>query len=1132
MKRILLLVILAVFVSLNAISQQGQVSMIGEFNLWNGDHNMTRDMENPNMWSTYINLVDITETPNDTVEVKFRLDADWAVNWGSADFPSGTATMGGANVLAPKGNYYVTFEFNPADSTATYNFQRTSGNIGMIGEFNLWTGDHEMTRDASDPDIWTTGITLKDITETPDDTVEVKFRQNAEWTYNWGGADFPSGVAVNSGPNIKAPEGSYFVTFEWLNDTTANYTFQKSSGVISMIGEFNGWSADYPMYRLPDNPNMWGAVLHLNADSDDNGNDTVEVKFRQDADWTVSWGGSDFPSGTGTAVNGPNIQVPLNDEADPGITTDYLVLFTWIDDTTCQYTFQLTSGPISMIGAFNNWNGDVMMHRDPLNPQLWKLTRSWYEDSEVKFRENKDWTQAWGNSDWPSGVGNPDNGPNIPLVAGTYDVTFNALTFEYNFVPNNDVCTEIELLGDFNEWGANEDLPPTFMARDADYPSEFTLSYNFTAATNLFFKMSDGQPIGNDNIWGGTFPCGTGMHDVTKLIQVPGGKYDITFNCKSGDFCFTRLGNSVIAPKVFDITVDGKLNEADWDISKNISRIIDGEANDDVNEVNFGVTYKNPDAREGAYLFVGVDVKDAVPYVGDAGEVFIDGDKSGGVYDGHDLRAKFGATGVEILEGPDGFTASDILLGFQITADGYSAEIGIPLDKLGVTPEEGNQMGFDLFYYDDDGEGVAYTLAWNGGLENVSNTSSFGDLTFGELSCGCISVYNSTIGDVILRNPTDMPTNYVGTYEFFDAQDVVFRKDGQSTVEWGAADFPTGTAVIGGPMVPATANRYRVSFDCITGEYNFNVDGTVPEEGLAQAQYTETPPAIDGDLSEYDLAYGSDGVVVGTGPNNNTVTWGAKWDEFNLYIGANVVDGVVNLASVGNPWDNDAIEMYIDGNNDKDGTYDGDFDTQLIMDVVSNNADGANGTDLLWIKADGVPITNYNSQWLNTDDGYAVEIRLGWDNFNFAPGKGRVMGWSLGNNDNDLDQGRDYQTVWYGTGDNWNNTGDLGDLQLAGGPYFFANSISENNVLYNADILLFPNPTNGYVNLKSIGETFKGDVQVMVTDIQGRVIVQVQDSFRASGLVQFNMSGLSRGVYFVNIMGEDGKRAVKKLIVQ
>lgn len=54
----------------------------------------------------------------------------------------------------------------------------------------------------------------------------------------------------------------------------------------------------------------------------------------------------------------------------------------------------------------------------------------------------------------------------------------------------------------------------------------------------------------------------------------------------------------------------------------------------------------------------------------------------------------------------------------------------------------------------------------------------------------------------------------------------------------------------------------------------------------------------------------------------------------------------------------------------------------------------------------------------------------------------------------------------------------------------------------------------------------------MVTDIQGRVITQLNDNFNGSNLVQFNMSNLTRGIYFVNIMGEDGKRAVKKLIVQ
>jgi hypothetical protein len=86
--------------------------------------------------------------------------------------------------------------------------------------------------------------------------------------------------------------------------------------------------------------------------------------------------------------------------------------------------------------------------------------------------------------------------------------------------------------------------------------------------------------------------------------------------------------------------------------------------------------------------------------------------------------------------------------------------------------------------------------------------------------------------------------------------------------------------------------------------------------------------------------------------------------------------------------------------------------------------------------------------------------------------------------------------------------------------------------LYNANISLYPNPTTGHVNLRSIGDVFQGDVQVLVTDIQGRVITQITESFNGGNLVQFNMSNLTHGIYFVNILADDGKRAVKKLIVQ
>ncbi len=287
------------------------------------------------------------------------------------------------------------------------------------------------------------------------------------------------------------------------------------------------------------------------------------------------------------------------------------------------------------------------------------------------------------------------------------------------------------------------------------------------------------------------------------------------------------------------------------------------------------------------------------------------------------------------------------------------------------------------------------------------------------------------------------------------------------------------------------------------------------------ADYTDTEPTIDGDLSEYNLQYGSDKLAVGTGPINNTVSWGMKWDANNLYVGVKVVDAVVEFT--GNPWDNDAIEFYFDGDNSKDGTYSaGSFDTQLIVD--------ADPADTLWIKADGVPITNHYTIYEVTSDGYNIEMRLGWDNFGFAPGKGRTMGFSLSNNDSDLGVGRDYQTTWHGNGNNWSDTKVLGEIQLAGGP-FFVDGVDE-HVLYNANVMIFPNPASGYVNIRTIGEVFDGDISIFVADITGRIVLNTEESLSGpNSTVQINTNQLTKGIYFVNVMGTDGKRAVKKLII-
>lgn len=1101
------MVLMGSLISFNAMSQCGQVGLIGEMTDWADDIMMTRDMNNPDMFTGFITV----DTTNDGdasgfVEMKFRANHDWGTNWGAADFPTGTAVADGANIPVPYGTYHVDFNC----TTGEYTFTATCGDIGLIGEMTGWADDIMMYRHADNIDLFMGMITV-DTTMDSDASgfVDMKFRANHDWGTNWGAADFPTGIAVQDGANIPVPYGTYAVSF---NCSTGEYVFTATCADIGLIGEFNGWAEDYWMNRTMGSPDEWSVVLTLTADMDTDANDTIEMKFRAGSDWGTNWGGDGWPTGTGVQ-DGPNIKVPLTDE---GMTTDYFVTF---NCSTGEYSFTVTSGPVSMIGAFNGWNGDAAMHRDDMNPNLWKLTRSWPNDSEVKFRENADWTVNWGGPSFPSGIAEL-GGDNIFLTAGTYDVTFDYETLAYDFTVNGDVCGEVGMVGDFNGWGVDDSNPdvPTdvYLVRDPMYPSQFSLTYNFTASTLLLFRM-DADPTFTD-VWGGTFPSGQAINDGgATQFNVPGGKYKITYNCVSHDFNFERLGNAIIAPKVFAINVDGNLDEADWNIDENVSRVVYGTT-ETPDTIYFGVTYNDE------YLYVGANVTVDGDINNFNSVVFcVDGNKSGGDLDESDIV--FGVDGagdVFVIHGPEGYTPEAF---FNIKEGGFSVEAGILWSELGVTVEEGGQASFDLMvgngydYLADPPEG--FVMAWNGNMDNLTSTSAYGDLIFGQLSCGCISVYSETIGDVKLRNQLayENTTTYVGTYELDNAYDVAFRKDGSSTVSWSTDAFPAGTAVLGGPMIPATAGRYRITFDCISGEYTFGE--ALSGDAIASADYTDTPPTIDGELGEYDLIYGSDILAAGDGPNNNTVTWGVKWDADNLYIAAHVVDAVVE--GTNNPWDNDAIEMYIDGDNSKDGTYSAEsFDTQLIMDAL--------GESTLWAKADGVAITDEESVWLLTGDGYSIEIRLGWAQLGFAPGKGRTIGWSLGNNDSDLGVGREYQTVWYGNGNNWSDNSVLGDLQLAGGPYF-VDGLDE-HVLYNANVVLYPNPTAGNVNVRTQGDVFNSQATVYVSDISGRIIAKTNVNFNANSTIQLSTGDLTNGIYFVNIISEDGKRAVKKLIVQ
>ena len=288
--------------------------------------------------------------------------------------------------------------------------------VGIIGDATPggWNTDTDLYRpDVNKPTEWTTIVYLIG-------GKAAKFRTDDDWAINWGDVGFPSGTGTKGGSNIPVNASGYYrVDF---NAATAAYTFTlqtvPSLTSLSVIGSGTpgGWGSDTNLTQDVSNPNVFtGTVVFTDG----------EAKFRKTGDWGTNFGSSTYPSGWGVG-NGSNIPVKAG------------TYFVRIDIATGEYFFAPTNrstsySDVSIIGSGTpgGWGADTNLIQNPANPFKFSKKIA-IVDGEAKFRKTGDWGVNWGQATFPNGVGT-DGGPNIPVSAGTYQITFNSATGEYTF---------------------------------------------------------------------------------------------------------------------------------------------------------------------------------------------------------------------------------------------------------------------------------------------------------------------------------------------------------------------------------------------------------------------------------------------------------------------------------------------------------------------------------------------------------------------------------------------------------------------------------------------------------------------------------------------------------------------------
>ncbi|MCP9551559.1 Outer membrane protein SusF domain-containing protein [Segatella copri] len=182
--------------------------------------------------------------------------------------------------------------------------------------------------------------------------------------------------------------GTWIVTLDMNNLT---YTVGKP--VLYMAGDANGWN-QIDVLNGDDGVHFTG-YMYLNQNG---------FKFCTQPNWDGTNYGADFD----TAPDAGNIVIA--EEAG----------FYQVDVDLSAKTYTLTPFTIGIIGNATpkGWDGDTNMTYNP-EERCWELKGVTLSDGEMKFRHTNDWSLSWGGE-----LDNltTQNGPNIVVAAGTYDI--------------------------------------------------------------------------------------------------------------------------------------------------------------------------------------------------------------------------------------------------------------------------------------------------------------------------------------------------------------------------------------------------------------------------------------------------------------------------------------------------------------------------------------------------------------------------------------------------------------------------------------------------------------------------------------------------------------------------------------
>lgn len=331
-----------------------------------------------------------------------------------------------------------------------------------------------------------------------------------------------------------------------------------------------------------------------------------------------------------------------------------------------------------------------------------------------------------------------------------------------------------------------------------------------------------------------------------------------------------------------------------------------------------------------------------------------------------------------------------------------------------------------------------------------------------------------------------------------------------TSLKW-YADNTTTTALAGAPTPSTTkigTTKYYVS-QTLNGCEGPRAEITVKVSQTYKIYKVAAPLTIDGTLedawNDANVQSMNAGITLtGTISNAADLSGYGKmlWDDTYLYVMADVKDESKKNDSQ-NSYEDDAVEFYIDVNNDKATSY-GTNDFQYTF--------GWNDGTSVGVLPAGASTTNITYKVVNTTNGYLVEGRIPWSTIKGTPKADQLIGIDFMINDDDDGSGRDAKLSWTSTTDNAYKdpslfgTGKLNEQEIE------VITGTQSQAIEN--VVIFPNPATSDLYISGFNQEF----EYMIFDYSGRPVLE------GLSAEKINIKELESGSYILKVkQGEQVK---------